>query len=40
VDAPGYGDTARPDLDIAARECNSVKILALSGYRDVGGRGQ
>ncbi|CAF4940131.1 unnamed protein product, partial [Rotaria socialis] len=47
-DAPGFGDTAGPEVDIAngvgvieaIRGCKSVKILALSSYKSLGDRGQ
>ncbi|CAF2865390.1 unnamed protein product [Rotaria sp. Silwood2] len=47
-DAPGFGDTAGPEVDIAnsvgvmeaLKNCKSVKILALSSYRSLGDRGQ
>ncbi|CAF4051597.1 unnamed protein product [Adineta steineri] len=47
-DAPGFGDTAGPEVDIAngvgvieaLKGCKSVKILALSSYKSLGDRGQ
>ncbi|CAF3360653.1 unnamed protein product, partial [Rotaria sp. Silwood2] len=47
-DAPGFGDTAGPEVDIAnsvgvveaIKGCKSVKILALSSYKSLGDRGQ
>ncbi|CAF1295905.1 unnamed protein product [Rotaria sordida] len=47
-DAPGFGDTTGPEVDIAnsvgvieaLKNCKSVKILALSSYRSLGDRGQ
>ncbi|CAF1267204.1 unnamed protein product [Adineta steineri] len=47
-DAPGFGDTAGPEVDIAngvgvieaLQGCKSVKILALSSYKSLGDRGQ
>ncbi|CAF4020109.1 unnamed protein product [Rotaria sp. Silwood2] len=47
-DAPGFGDTGGPEVDIAnsvgvieaIQGCESVKILALSSYKGLGDRGQ
>lgn len=47
-DAPGFEDTAGPEVDIAnsmgvieaLKNCNSVKILALSSYMSLGDRGE
>ncbi|CAF4038489.1 unnamed protein product, partial [Rotaria sordida] len=47
-DAPGFGDTEGPEVDIAngvgvieaLRRCKSIKILALSSYKSLGDRGQ
>ncbi|CAF1144227.1 unnamed protein product [Adineta ricciae] len=47
-DAPGFGDTAGPEVDIAngvgvieaLKDCKTVKILALSSYKSLGDRGQ
>ena len=47
-DAPGFGDTAGPEVDIAnsigvieaLAKTNSVKILALISYKSLGDRGQ
>ena len=47
-DAPGFGDTAGPEVDIAnsvavvkaLKGCKSVKLFALSSYKGLGDRGQ
>ncbi|CAF1084596.1 unnamed protein product [Adineta steineri] len=47
-DAPGFGDTAGPEVDIAnsigvieaLKGTQSVKLLALSSYKSLGDRGQ
>ncbi|CAF1671128.1 unnamed protein product [Adineta ricciae] len=47
-DAPGFGDTAGAEVDIAngvgvieaLKGCKTVKILALSSYKSLGDRGQ
>ncbi|CAF0999381.1 unnamed protein product [Adineta steineri] len=47
-DAPGFGDTAGPEVDIAnsigvieaLKGTKSVKLLALSSYKSLGDRGQ
>ncbi|CAF3799488.1 unnamed protein product, partial [Rotaria sp. Silwood1] len=47
-DAPGIGDTAGPEVDLAnnvgvieaLKGCKSVKILVISSYTTLGGRGE
>ncbi|CAF3931930.1 unnamed protein product, partial [Adineta steineri] len=47
-DAPGFGDTESPEMDIsncvgvirALKSCKSISILALSSYRSLGDRGE
>ncbi|CAF1149796.1 unnamed protein product [Adineta steineri] len=47
-DAPGFGDTKSPEIDIsncigvirALKSCKSVSILALSSYQSLGDRGE
>ena len=47
-DAPGFGDTGGPEIDVAnsagvieaLKQCKSVKILALSSYLRLGDKGE